>query len=133
VTQPTVSSAIATQLDDLGNVFLVLELCDAVVFPDMLDEGLDVTTHCIQVGVTRAKYAWVLAFRIVAVTLYYEAIGDLEDSLVAIIAFNNLPRFTGREVQVIFAMWAIGRGVGCDACRKWLVTVTLKVYSIQAV
>jgi hypothetical protein len=57
VTQPTVSSAIATQLDDLGNVFLVLELCDAVVFPDMLDEGLDVTTHCIQVGVTRAKYA----------------------------------------------------------------------------
>jgi hypothetical protein len=57
VTQSAVPSAIATQLDDLGNVFLVLELCDAVVFPDMLDEGLDVTTHCVQVGVTRAKYA----------------------------------------------------------------------------
>jgi hypothetical protein len=48
--------------------------------------------------------------------LYYEAVGDLEDSLVVLIAFNDLPRFTGREVQVVFTMRAIWRRVGCDTC-----------------
>jgi hypothetical protein len=76
----------------------VLEFCDAVVFPDMFDQGLDVTTYGVQVGVTRAQYAGVLAFGIVAVTLYYEAVGDLEDSLVAIVAFDYFPCLAGREV-----------------------------------
>jgi hypothetical protein len=94
----------------------VLELGDAVVFPDVFDQGFDVAADCVEIGVTRTEYTGVLTFCIIAMALYDEAIGNLEDSLVTIVTLDDFPCFAGGEVQVVLAVWAVWRGVGRDAC-----------------
>jgi hypothetical protein len=37
----------------------VLELGDAMVFPDMFDQGFDVAADCVEIGVTRTEYTGV--------------------------------------------------------------------------
>jgi hypothetical protein len=50
VAQPTVPPAV-DQLDDLGDVLLVLELTDGMILPYMLYQGFDVTTHRVDTAV----------------------------------------------------------------------------------
>jgi hypothetical protein len=52
--QATISPAIRCQLDDLGDVLLMLEFAHTMVFPDMLDERLHVATHRVNIGVPGA-------------------------------------------------------------------------------
>jgi hypothetical protein len=107
VTNSTISSAIYGKFNNLGDVFFVLEFCNAVVFPDVLNQCFYIATDSIDMSVSRTEDARILTICTIAVTFDYEAIGDLEDSLVTILVLTNLPRLAGGEMQCVFAMWTI--------------------------
>jgi hypothetical protein len=107
VPDSTISAAIHCKFNDFSNVLFVLELCNAVVFPDMLDQSFYVPADSIDLCVPRTEDARVLPVGTVAVAFDYEAVGDLEDSLVTIFVFAHLPCLAGRKMQCVFAMWTV--------------------------
>jgi hypothetical protein len=78
-----------------------------MVFPDVLDQCLDVAADSVDVGVPRTEDARVLTVCTVAVALDYEAVGDLEAALVAVFVLADFPCFARGEVQCALAVWAV--------------------------
>jgi hypothetical protein len=66
-------------------------------------------------------------------TLHHKTIRHLEHALIPVATLDYFPRLTRREVQVIFAMRAIRRSVGGDACSELLVAMALEIDSVEAV
>jgi hypothetical protein len=66
-------------------------------------------------------------------TLYYEAIADLEAALISIAAFDDFPGFAGGEVEVLFAMGTIGLRSRCDGVGELLVAVPLQINRVETV
>jgi hypothetical protein len=127
VAQPTIPPALSRQLDDLGNVLLMLEFRNTVLSPDMLDQRLDIATNRHLVRVPRAQHARVLSIRAVAMAFYDEAVRDLEAALVAVVVFADFPRLAGRQVQAVFAVWTVWDRRGHYAAGECLGAVALQV------
>lgn len=131
--QATVSPAIRRQLDDFGDILLVLEFAHTMVLPNMLDQGLHIATHRVDIGVPGAQDTRVLTVCAASMALDDEAITDLEAALVSVTALDDFPSFTRGEVEVLFAVGTVGLRFGRDGVGELLVAVPLEINRVQTV